>query len=535
MPEGPDRKETPPVNLASCLAHPEFQGLLGRARTEPATDFPRIVCADWLESHGMAEPARRWRASLGAPFSRNPLPASFAQSTDSKFPVTWRVVDGFLHAEAFEGAPWAHAGMWRPWPRVTREWVGRVQRLASERGIAGLDLSRQVERGSLPELVSGLAPLATTHLWLDENGLVDSQVEALARTRTLVGIRTLRLGRNRLTARSASHLLGAPWARELVSLELEGNDRLGAQGFQLIGRAYVFGRLRRLHLAGCGAGDEGVFGLAEAKSQWPLEELDLRSNGFSAAGARALAGSTLANGLVRLELSGNNLTSAATRELLASLANGPLARLGMANCWIGAPVIEALAAGEGPGAIEDLDLGHNGKREGRKWGLGGDQLRVLARAGPMARLKALSLANMPWDGEMARLLAQEPTFRLQKIDLSGCRINPGSLPALLESPWLADVRSLVLDDNPLGDRGMAILAGHKAMARVRELSLARCSIGDEGLRLLGRSEALADIRQVDLRGQEFDRDLLAGSVDRLGLAGADYLARSGVEPGELPG
>lgn len=515
------------MNLATCLAQPEFHGLLAGARDEPAEEYPRIMCADWLEARGVAEPARRWRASMGSSFFRTPLPASFTHPVDLQLPVIWRVAEGFLHAEAMDMAEWSHAGMWRPWPRVTRDWVDRVQRVASARKIAGLDLSRSVERLALPELLAGMPEHAAGHLWLDGNGLVDAQVEMLATCGRLGSLRSLRLGHNRLTPKAAAYLLAAPWARNLVSLELEGNDRLGVQGAQLIGRAYAFGKLKRLHLAGCGVGDDGVFGIAEAQSQWPMEELDLRSNGISAAGARALAGSLTASGLVRLELSGNNLTSTATRDLLTGLAGGPLARLGLSNCWIGAPVLEALAAGEGPKALEDLDIGHNGQREGRKWGLGGNQLKVLAQAAPMAGLSALSLANMVWNREMASVFAMTPVFRLRKLDLSACRISPAALPALLESPWLSDVRSLVLDDNPLGDRGIAILAGHPALAGVQELSLARCSIGDEGLRLLATGETMTDLRHVDLRGQEFDRDLLAASMERLGLAGAEYLARAG--------
>lgn len=522
----PIREGSLSVNLASCLEHQEFQGLLSKARSEPAVEYPRMVCADWLEARGMAEPARRWRASMGSPFSRMPLPASFTHPVDLQAPVIWRVAEGFLHAEAMDMAEWSHAGMWRPWPRVTRDWVDRVQRLASERRIAGLDLSRLLERLALPELLAEMPEHAAGHLWLDGNGLLDAQLEMLAACRRLGSLRSLRLGHNRLTPKAATYLLAAPWARNLVSLDLEGNDRFGVQGAQLIGRAYSFGHLKRLHLAGCGVGDDGLFGIAEAQSQWPMEELDLRSNGITAAGARALAGSLTASGLVRLELSGNNLTSTATRELLAALAGGPLARLGLSNCWIGAPVLEALAAGEGPKALEDLDIGHNGQREGRKWGLGGAHLKALALAEPMAGLAALSLANMPWNREMAGLFATTPVFHLRRLDLSDCRISPTALPELLESPWLADVRSLVLDNNPIGDRGMAILASHPALARVQELSLARCSIGDEGLRLLAAGETMTDLRHVDLRGQEFDRDLLTESVDRLGLAGAEYLARA---------
>ena len=282
----PIREGSLSVNLASCLEHQEFQGLLSKARSEPAVEYPRMVCADWLEARGMAEPARRWRASMGSPFSRTPLPASFTHPVDLQAPVIWRVAEGFLHAEAMDMAEWSHAGIWRPWPRVTRDWVDRVQRLASERRIAGLDLSRLLERLALPELLAEMPEHAAGHLWLDGNGLLDAQVEMLATCRRLGSLRSLRLGHNRLTPKAATYLLAAPWARNLVSLDLEGNDRFGVQGAQLIGRAYSFGHLKRLHLAGCGVGDDGLFGIAEAQSQWPMEELDLRSNGITAAGAR---------------------------------------------------------------------------------------------------------------------------------------------------------------------------------------------------------------------------------------------------------
>lgn len=513
------------VNLAACLEHPEFQGLLTGAKAEPASDYPRVACADWLEVRGLSEPARRWRASLSTPFSRIPLTSHFTRMDVLPASITWRVAEGFLHAEAPETADWSQAGIWRPWPRVTRESVARVNRAASERQVAGLDLSRLLERGALPELLDGLPSSAASHFWLDDNGLVDAQMETLAKSQCLEGVRSLRLGRNRLTQQGVATLLRAPWAGGLVSLELEGNERMGAQGVSLLGRSAALAQLKRLHMAGCGGGDAGAFGLAEALSPWRIEELDIGSCGVSAEGIRALASSPTAAGLTRLELAGNHLSSAATLDMLKALADGPLARLGLANCWIGAPVIEALAAGEGPAGLVDLDIGHNGLREGRRWGLGGTHAAILANSPSMARLQSLSLAGMPWNAGMAAAMATKPFFHLHKLDLSNCRIGPAALPALLDSPWLADVRSLVLDDNPLGERGVALIAAHPGLAGVHELSLARCSIGDEGLRSLARSETLADLRRVDLRGQQFDGELLAESADRLGLAGAEFLAR----------
>lgn len=514
------------MDLPACMKHPEFLALLDQIRLVPDQLFPRLACADWLEVRGAREAARRWRVSLTSPFSRVPLPSQFTSQVSSPEATTWRVVEGSLHGEGPCESDWNHSAMWRPSCRVGTASVEYVLSTVSNSGLIGLDLSRLMERRALPMLVDSQQTKGLAHLWLDGNGLVDEQVRLLRNSRGLDSLRTLRLGSNRLTAASVAHLTDAPWSSSLTALELANNDRIGPQGAQLIGRAYVFSDIKILHLAGCRIADDGALGLAEPRSQWNLEELDLRNNGIGAVGLRAFLRSGTFDSLTRLELAGNPLTSSAVRELVERHGHGPLTRLGLADCWIGMPAIQAFNSSETILALTDLDLGHNGIREGRKWGLKEEHVALLAASPSLARLRRLSLAGIPWIGNVPRVFSSGPLFRLQHLDLSACRIGPALLPLLLDSPWLDGVQSLVLDDNPLGDRGVAMLANHPGVSQVQELSLARCGLGDDGLLSLINSSTMSDLRHVDLRGQEFHPDILREAVNPLGLAGADYLARS---------
>lgn len=514
------------MDLPACLRHPEFLALLHQIRTAPDQTFPRLACADWLEMRGIGEPARRWRMSMVSPFSRVPFPAVFTLQGNPAETTTWRVVDGFLHGEGASNCDWNHVAMWRPSSRVVAASAEEVIATLSNNGLIGLDLSRQVERRALPMLVDSHQTQNLAHLWLDGNGLIDEQVRVLRNARGLAALRTLRLGGNRLTAASIAHLMDAPWSPDLTALELDHNDRIGPQGAQLLGRAYVFANIKILHLAGCRIADDGALGLAEPRSQWLLEELDLRNNGIGAVGLRAMVRGGMFDSLTRLELAGNPLTSSAVRELVECYAFGKLTRLGLADCWIGMPAIQALAMSENMSSLTDLDLGHNGIREGRKWGLKEEHMTLLASSTALARLTRLSLAGIPWIGNVPGVFSSRPLFRLRHLDLSACRIGLAQLPILLESPWLNGVQSLVLDDNPIGDRGAALLANHPGAGHLQELSLARCGLGDDGLLALVNSSTMADMRHVDLRGQEFHPDILREAVKPLGLAGADYLARS---------
>ncbi len=514
------------MDLPACLKHPEFLALLHQIRTAPDQTFPRLACADWLEMRGMGEPARRWRMSLVTPFSRVPLPAEFTLQGNPTDTTTWRVVDGFLHGEGTCNSDWNHVAIWRPSPRVVVASAEDTLSTVSNYGLIGLDLSRQVERRALPMLVDSHHTKLLNYLWLDGNGLIDEQVRVLRNAKGLASLRALRLGSNRLTAASIAHLMDAPWSRDLTALELDENDRIGPQGAQLLGRTYVFPNIKILHLAGCKIADDGALGLAESRSQWMLEELDLRNNGIGAVGLRALLRGGMFDSLTRLELAGNPLTSSAVRELVERYANGSLTRLGLADCWIGMPAIQALAMSENTSSLTDLDVGHNGIREGRKWGLKEEHIALLASSPSLARLTRLSLAGIPWIGNVPGVFSSRPLFQLKHLDLSASRIGLAQLPNLLESPWLKGVQSLVLDDNPIGDRGAALLANHPGAGQLQELSLARCGLGDDGLLALTNNSSMADLRHVDLRGQEFHPDILREAVKPLGLAGADYLARS---------
>jgi hypothetical protein len=80
------------------------------------------------------------------------------------------------------------------------------------------------------------------------------------------------------------------------------------------------------------------------------------SNDFGWAGARALAGSQLAQDLTRLDLGGNRIRSEGLIALVNSGSLRGLEHLHLGYCEIGTKGIRALAKAEGLGSLNTLDV-----------------------------------------------------------------------------------------------------------------------------------------------------------------------------------
>jgi uncharacterized protein (TIGR02996 family) len=136
---------------------------------------------------------------------------------------------------------------------------------------------------------------------------------------------------------------------------------------------------------------------------------------------------------------------------------------------------------------------------------------ALADSPTMSRLRSLCLAANPvsWNG--LRLLAESPHLTsLEHLDLSyGLeidRLDDRAIAALIESPLLGRLTLLDLSHNPIGDEAISRLAAAPGASRLRVLAL-----GDEqrflsarGVRALADSPYLFELRRLVLPAVRLD-------------------------------
>ena len=140
-------------------------------------------------------------------------------------------------------------------------------------------------------------------------------------------------------------------------------------------------------------------------------------------------------------------------------------------------------------------------------------------------------------------LAQCPALaHIRELDLCGNDLGNGGVNLLIRSQFLSGLESLDLSFNGIGDGGVRLLARASAFPQLRVLHLNdNRTIGCEGVRAIAESAQLANLRTLDVSGNAVGddgvRSLVAsrelGGVNRLRLhanrigdAGLEALARS---------
>ena len=218
---------------------------------------------------------------------------------------------------------------------------------------------------------------ALRELELREVRLPDASAEELFRFEAAPQLRSLTIERADLSPAAARMLAATGW--RLEELDLSSNRTLGAASdgwvSRTLGAAGVAAllaaptfALRFLDLSRCRLGAAAILALADAP--WPLEELDLSGNDFSAASAApALAALSRHRGLRGLSVDNCHLSAAGFKALVevdwpaltyfsavgsrtaydsalgaAAFAGFPaLEELDLSNIWVGAPGVALLA------------------------------------------------------------------------------------------------------------------------------------------------------------------------------------------------
>lgn len=258
-------------------------------------------------------------------------------------------------------------------------------------------------------------------------------------------VRALHLGDNALTQDSLAALAAASMPR-LKTLVLCGNP-LGPGSLPTLHGA-MWPALQRLDLRGCALGDADVAALSHGRLRG-LRELRLANNALTARSTTLLAGHAFA-GLELLDLAHNPLGE----DGLTALFEGAFFRL------------------------KSLDLAHTGGTAGA--------VRRLVHA-LLPELRRLDMSGTPVWAEQAKWLGRRFGGRLQALSLRSCSLTATSCATLLEPDWPV-LRSLDVDDNRLGTRGLEALVEARSDGRLPRLS--RLLVPAHNLRPAVRSRLL---------------------------------------------
>jgi uncharacterized protein (TIGR02996 family) len=136
-----------------------------------------------------------------------------------------------------------------------------------------------------------------------------------------------------------------------------------------------------------------------------------------------------------------------------------------------------------------------------------DEFRRLVESPLFGKLRSFAMNTLYIDRRHLEILTTSPAAaNLRELDLSGniCLVGEAWAP-LAESPPLAELESLSLDECYLGLTGLGLLVNSPHLANLRRLSLEgepeRSALGPQGIELICGSRALTQLRELNLHGQ----------------------------------
>jgi uncharacterized protein (TIGR02996 family) len=121
-------------------------------------------------------------------------------------------------------------------------------------------------------------------------------------------------------------------------------------------------------------------------------------------------------------------------------------------------------------------------------------------------LRSLTLNGAIGDIGVGVVAGHRAVARVYELDLRGVGLSAKGVRALGHSPHLKSVRFLTLNNNPFGDAGATELAGSPLLAWLRSLNATRAQIGDAGAAALANSLASTNLRSLCLFGNPIGAD-----------------------------
>lgn len=239
------------------------------------------------------------------------------------------------------------------------------------------------------------------------------------------------------------------------------NGRFDVSLMRELGRFERLRSIDALGLRACELSLESVFVLGQPPFQF-LESLDLGGNSLTDTAVTALCQRPTCGTLRSLTLDGNHITDAGFAELMTS------------------PALFALRT---------LRLAGNSIHLGPEWA------RTVGM--PMPHLHTVDLSGNRLGGYGDMHLGEATGFmRVKTLLLDRCRLTPADIGSILPLRVLAE---LSLNENPLGNAGIAALAESPYFRLLRTLNLVRTEAGDIAADCLAGSVSLAPLHRLDLR------------------------------------
>ncbi len=261
-----------------------------------------------------------------------------------------------------------------------------IEALAKTRGLYGLTTLKLRGAHMNLEAAKALArPVDMNNLEvldLSNTRLRDDGAAWLGRSKLLAHIRSLNLSNNRISDVGFKEFL---WSRSLGPLEelVASNNGLGPSAGAVLGRSKAMKTLRRVHLSNVKLRDDGAALWFSQTQGGALRELVLERNQLTAASLRSMKSAPFARKIELLNLSNNPLGDAGIKALTAIPMYPRVVKLGRAR--IGDVGVKMLLHAQMMRLVESIDLRSNA------WTHKG--AAVLGSGVPIERLSALNLKN----------------------------------------------------------------------------------------------------------------------------------------------
>jgi uncharacterized protein (TIGR02996 family) len=251
--------------------------------------------------------------------------------------------------------------------------------------------------------------------------------------------------------------------------------------------------ITRLSFDSAGLGDAGVVALLlRSPYLQSLRDLDLGLNYLSAKSLDTLICAPCLPALRRLDLTGNPFNSASLGPLLRSPAVSGLEDLILDAVPVNAAGIAALTTSRHLTRLQRLDLSHTVLED--------SSIPRLANWPGLDRLVSLKLnSNALTDPQLAPLLEWlgDSSPRLEQLQLEWNSLGAPTAE-LLAGPGFARLRTLVLNNNPLGPDGAHALGASPHLTGLRRVELRHTVLTDEGGIALACSPFVRGVVDLDL-------------------------------------
>jgi uncharacterized protein (TIGR02996 family) len=407
-------------------------------------------------------------------------------------------------------------------PALLPEWIERFGWFFLRAGVYDSWEDRfELEDAGMRELLA--SPLMERCIGLDLHSVKRwyDAIEILAESPAAAGLLRLDLGDSSFDSGDLVSLSRSPWVSGLLDLDV-GRNYLDERAVLALAGSGAMPELRRLRLGVTGGSAAGFAALAGSRRFPELISLDLSYNDLDREVVRVLAEESEPPHLVELDVSGCELLGdEEALMLIRSPRLGRLRRLNLSNAKVGAATVEALCATDRFFRCGELHLAGCSLSE-ESWA-------VLARSPHASLLLALGASSTGMTDDGARALAGSPHLKnLRKLNLSRCRIGPGGAEALTDSTAFPNLEELSLWGNPLGARGAAALAEWGRRHGEPSLRVDRVGLTAAGVEEMVRRGSLAGLVRLDLGDNPIGDEGLAALAGCPDLKELRHLEISGV-------